>query len=108
MAMTRWYARNAHSFEKLYSEIQKERIIQQAEIFARLYQRMANGERIAGGKGQAIINEISREGKDYFENGVNKRKLSREYWVDLLTRGKHTYMLSLQGCTAQTHNARCV
>ena len=88
MAMTRWYARNAHSFEKLYSEIQKERIIQQAEIFARLYQKIANGERIAGGKGQAIINEISREGKDYFENGLNKRKLSREYWIDLLTRGK--------------------
>lgn len=88
MAMTRWYARNAHSFEKLYSEIQKERILRQAELFARIYQRLANGERVAGGKGQAMIAEISREGESYFENGINKRKLSRDYWVDLLTNGK--------------------
>ena len=84
MAMTRWYARNAFSFEKIYSEIQKERITQQAEIFARIYQKMANRERIAGGKGQAI----SREGESYFEDGINKRKLSTEYWIDLLTNGK--------------------
>lgn len=88
MAMTRWYARNAHSFEKLYSEIQKERTMQQAELFARIYQKLANGERIAGGKGQAMVAEISRESESYFENGVNKRKLSTDYWRDLLTNGK--------------------
>lgn len=88
MAMTRWYARNAHSFEQLYSEISKERITQKAEIFARIYQKMANGERIAGGKGQAMVAEISREGESYFENGVNKRKLSIDYWIDQLTNGK--------------------
>ncbi len=88
MAMTRWYARNAYSFEQLYSEIRSERIIQKAEIFARIYQKIANGERIAGGKGQAMITEISREGESYFENGVNKRKLSVDYWVDQLTNGK--------------------
>jgi integrase len=88
MAMTRWYARNAHSFEQLYSEIKKERITQKAEIFARIYQKMANGERIAGGKGQAMIAEISREGESYFEDGVNKRKLSVEYWIEQLTNGK--------------------
>ncbi|EHR5321334.1 integrase [Vibrio parahaemolyticus] len=88
MAMTRWYARNAYSFEQLYSEIRSERIMQKAEIFARIYQKMANGERIAGGKGQAMITEISREGESYFENGVNKRKLSVDYWIDQLTNGK--------------------
>ncbi|MDD1827411.1 integrase [Photobacterium sp. ZSDE20] len=88
MAMTRWYARNAHSFEQLYSEIKKERITQKAEIFARIYKKMANGERIAGGKGQAMIAEISREGESYFEDGVNKRKLSVEYWIEQLTNGK--------------------
>ncbi|GAC03018.1 MAG: integrase [Alteromonadaceae bacterium] len=88
MAMTRWYARNAHSFEKLYSEIRKERFTQQAEIFARIYQKMANGERIAGGKGQAALTEISREGESYFENGVSKRKLSIDYWIDRLSHGK--------------------
>lgn len=88
MAMTRWYARNAYSFEKLYSEIQKERVTQQAEIFARIYQKMANGERIAGGKGQAAVAEISRQGESYFEDGVSKRKLSIDYWIDRLTNGK--------------------
>jgi hypothetical protein len=88
LAMTRWYARNAYSFEKLYSEIQNERISQKAEIFARVYNKMANGERIAGGKGQAMINEISREGESYFEDGINKRKLSVDYWIEQLTKGK--------------------
>lgn len=88
MAMTRWYARNAYSFEALYSEIQKERISQKAEIFARIYQKMANGTRIAGGKGKAMVNEISREGENYFEDGVLKRKLSKEYWIEQLTNGK--------------------
>lgn len=88
MAMTRWYTRNAYSFEKLYSEIRKERVTQQAEIFARIYQKMANGERIAGGKGLAMIAQISREGESYFEYGVNKRKLSKDYWIDQLTNGK--------------------
>lgn len=88
LAMTRWYARNAYSFEKLYNEIQKERIWQQAELFARIYQKLANGERVAGGKGQAMIAEISREGESYFEDGVNKRKLSKEYWIDMLSNGK--------------------
>ncbi|GIU17972.1 hypothetical protein [Shewanella glacialipiscicola] len=88
MAMTRWYARNAYSFEKLYSEIQKERVTQQAEIFARIYQKMANGKRIAGGKGQAAVAEISRQSESYFEDGVSKRKLSIDYWIDRLTNGK--------------------
>ncbi|WMB75073.1 integrase [Shewanella oncorhynchi] len=88
MAMTRWYARNAYSFEKLYSEIQKERVTQQAEIFARIYQKMANGKRIAGGKGQAAVAEISRQGESYFEDGLSKRKLSIDYWIDRLTNGK--------------------
>lgn len=88
LAMTRWYARNAYSFEKIYAEIQRERVIQQAELFVQIYKKMANGERIAGGQGRARINEISREGESYFENGINKRKLSRDYWIDLLTNGK--------------------
>ena len=49
---------------------------------------MANGKRIAGGKGQAAVAEISREGESYFEDGVSKRKLSVDYWIDRLTNGK--------------------
>ncbi len=88
MAMTRWYARNAYSFETLYSEIKRERITQKAEIYARIYKKLANGERIAGGKGQAMGIEISREGESYFESGISKRKLSVDYWKEQLTHGK--------------------
>lgn len=87
MAMTRWYARNAYSFEQLYSEIKSEQITQKAEIFARIYKKIANGERIAGGKGQAMVVEISREGESYFEDGISRRKLSVDYWIDQLTNG---------------------
>lgn len=87
MAMTRWYARNASSFQKLYSEIQHERTVQHADIFARIYQKLANGERIAGGRGKAAMQEISRQGKSYFEEGVNRRLLSRDYWIETLKAG---------------------
>jgi hypothetical protein len=88
MAMTRWYARNAVSLQKLYSEIQHERNVQQAGIFVRIYKKLANGERIAGGKGKAKINEIAKQGKVYFVDGANKRLLSRDYWIDRLENGK--------------------
>jgi integrase len=88
MAMTRWYARNAVSLQKLYSEIQHERNVQQADVFVRIYKKLANGERIAGGKGKAKINEIAKQGEIYFEDGANKRLLSRDYWIDRLENGK--------------------
>lgn len=88
MAMTRWYARNASSLQKLYSEIQHERRVQHADIFVRIYNKLANGERIAGGKGKAAMIEIAKQGNSYFENAVNKRLLSREYWIDALENGR--------------------
>ncbi|MEK2012408.1 tyrosine-type recombinase/integrase [Vibrio parahaemolyticus] len=77
MAMTRWYARNASSFQKMYSEIQEERVEQQSEIMKRIYNKIANKERLAGGKGK----DLTKLGKNnYFEEAEEQRKLSKAYW----------------------------
>lgn len=87
MAMTRWYARNANSYKTFWDEVQDERISQQADIYVRIFEKMANGERIAGGKGKTYFKTIAKEGENYFEDGVNKRLLSRQYWIEKLRDG---------------------
>ena len=91
IAMTRWYARNASSFQKMHSEVNRERTIQQSEVFTRIYRKMANNERIAGGKGKAAIHEISMQGPSYFEEKDNKRKLSTAYWEKQI-KGKTAHL----------------
>lgn len=86
-AMTRHYANNASDFHKLYREINVERTRQQSEIMARVYQKIANNERIAGGKGKAL-KQIAGDGKNYFEKDDNKRKLEPGYWAQLIEQGK--------------------
>jgi hypothetical protein len=87
MAMTLHYANNATSFQKLYGEISKERARQQAEVLAKVYQRLANNERVAGGKGKAL-QKIAGDGKNYFEAAENKRKLDPNYWQRLISDEK--------------------
>lgn len=86
--MTRWYARNASSFLKFYSEIQEQRMQSKAKIFARIFNKIANSERIAGGKGKQKILEISKLGKNYFEDGVNKSLLNPDFWYKQLSAEK--------------------
>ncbi|HIF9347000.1 TPA: integrase [Photobacterium damselae] len=88
MAMTRWYARNATSYRKFWKEIQNEKMLQQAEVYARIFKRMANGERVAGGKGKQYLEVIAKSGKSYFEQGINKQFLSAEYWKEMLMNKK--------------------
>lgn len=80
LEMTRWYALNASSFQKMYREVKTERNKQQAEVLARIYNRMANNHRIAGGLGLTLTDLVTKEGKLHFEKTENKRKLSSEYW----------------------------
>ncbi|MGZ7279970.1 hypothetical protein ACXWQB_09410, partial [Streptococcus pyogenes] len=77
IAMTRWYARNSSHFPKIYQVVNKERVEQLADIYVRIYTKLANGERVAGGKGKQAAKEISRQGKSYFKDGANKNLLSR-------------------------------
>ncbi|ELA7286604.1 integrase [Vibrio parahaemolyticus] len=95
IAMTRWYARNSSHFPKIYEEVKKERIEQLADIYVRIYSKLANGERVAGGKGKQAAKEISRLGKSYFKDGVNKNLLSRDYWIDQLKNDvKHLHVIA--------------
>jgi hypothetical protein len=87
MAMTLHYANHASSFQKLHSEISKERSRQQAQVLAKVYKRIANSDRIAGGKGKAL-QQIAGDGKNYFEIADNKRKLDPNYWQRLISDGK--------------------
>lgn len=103
-AMTRWYARNAASFQRFNAEIQKERIMQQSKILARIYQKIANNERISGGKGKAI-NHIVDNNNNYFEESTNSRLLEEEYWSRLIQSNKAHIHAILPGvyCT----NSNC-
>lgn len=95
MAMTRWYARNATSYHKFWQEVVDERTKQQADIYVRIFKRLANGERIAGGKGKAYLNTIAKSGNDYFEDGVNKRLLTVEYWKERIrTQKDHLHAIA--------------
>lgn len=95
IAMTRWYARNSSHFPKIYNVVNKERVEQLADIYVRIYSKLANGERVAGGKGKQTAKEISRQGQSYFKDGANKNLLSREYWIDQLKNDvKHLHVIA--------------
>lgn len=95
IAMTRWYARNSSHVLKIYEVVNKERVEQLADIYVRIYSKLANGERVAGGKGKLAAKEISRQGKSYFKDGANKNLLSREYWIEQLKNDvKHLHVIA--------------
>jgi hypothetical protein len=87
IAMTRWYAKNAHSFKSIYAEVTDERINRAANVFADSYKKLANSERLAGGLGKSLSKEIM-ENENYFEEGLNDRKLSVDYWKKEIKTGK--------------------
>ncbi|MBD57036.1 integrase [uncultured Pseudoalteromonas sp.] len=104
MAMTRWYARNAASFKKMYTQIAEERVVQQAEIWTRVMNKMANNERIAGGKGKAMLAELAKQGANYFNEGDDRRsKLSKNYWINEIKSNRHKIHAIAPGmyCTSQ-------
>ena len=87
MAMTRWYARNATKYPTFWKEVGDLRISEKADICVRIFKRLANGERLAGGKGAAYLREIQNN-PNYFEDGTNQRLLTKEYWEEKLRTGK--------------------
>ncbi|MCF7497930.1 hypothetical protein L3V35_23345 [Vibrio sp. L5-1] len=87
IAMSRWYARNAHSLKKIYGEIKEERTERSATALARAYNKLANKERLAGGYGKSLLKEVI-ENENYFEQGINDRKLSSRFWKEEIKTGK--------------------
>ncbi|KYY51665.1 tyrosine-type recombinase/integrase [Vibrio parahaemolyticus] len=87
MAMTRHYAKNASKFQKirqkkktLANEIDAERIDQKARIYLSIYQKLANKERVAGGKGKEFAKSMMNTDRNLFKDKVDNDMLSLSYW----------------------------
>ncbi|MDW2068566.1 integrase, partial [Vibrio sp. 1579] len=87
VAMTRWYARYASSFARMHREIEVERLNQKAQIMARIHRKLANGERLGGGKATEITKNMAKQGESQFEEGNEDRAVSVEYWKRRIRSG---------------------
>ncbi|ANQ27019.1 integrase [Vibrio natriegens] len=87
MAMTRHYAKNASKFQKirqkkktLANEIDEERIDQKARVYLSIYEKLANKERVAGGKGKEFAKSMTKTNRNLFRDRVDNDMLSLNYW----------------------------
>ncbi|MGF1759882.1 hypothetical protein L4D76_18480 [Photobacterium sagamiensis] len=87
VAMTRWYARYADSFARMHRQLEAERLDQKAQIMARIHKKIANGERIGGGKASEIHKNMAKNGKSYYAEGDGGRVMSVEYWKRTIKSG---------------------
>lgn len=87
MAMTRHYARNASKFQKIRKQkqnlahtIDEERIDQQAQVYLNIYKKLANKERVGGGKGKEFAKNMMKTERNLFKDKVDDDMLSFNYW----------------------------
>ncbi|EHY9859072.1 site-specific integrase [Vibrio parahaemolyticus] len=102
MAMTRHYAKNASKFQKirqkkktLAHEIDEERIDQKARIYLNIYQKLANKERVAGGKGKEFAKNMMKTDRNLFKDKVDNEMLSLNYWKkQIRTQNRHIHAVA--------------
>jgi integrase len=87
LAMTRHYAKNASKFQKLRKikenllyTIDQERVDQKAQVYLNIYKKLANKERVAGGKGNAFAKSMMKSECNLFKDKVDNDMLSLNYW----------------------------
>ncbi|MFH0270395.1 site-specific integrase [Vibrio jasicida] len=87
MAMTRHYAKNASKFQKIRKQkqslahtIDEERIDQKAQVYLNIYKKLANKERVAGGKGKEFAKNMMEAKRNLFKDKVDDDMLSLNYW----------------------------
>ncbi|MEZ9370398.1 hypothetical protein AB4140_16465 [Shewanella sp. 10N.286.51.B2] len=87
MAMTRHYAKNASKFQKFRKQKQSlahaidgERIDQKALVYLNIYKKLANKERVAGGKGKEFAKNMMKAEHNLFKDKVDNDMLSLNYW----------------------------
>lgn len=87
MAMTRYYAKNASKFQKIRKQkqnlayaIDEERIIQKAQVYLNIYKKLANNERVAGGKGKDFAKNIIKAERNLFKDKKDNDMLTSSYW----------------------------
>lgn len=115
MAMTRHYAKNASKFQKirqkkktLANEIDEERINQKARIYLKIYQKLANKERVAGGKGKEFAKNMANTDRNLFKDKVDNDMLSLNYWKkQIRTQNRHIHAVAPGVyCTSMTCSLR--
>ncbi|WP_299136243.1 site-specific integrase [uncultured Vibrio sp.] len=87
MAMTRHYAKNASKFQKIRKQkqslahaIDDERIDKKAQIYLNIYKKLANKERVAGGKGKEFAKNMMKAERNLFKDKIDDDMLSLNYW----------------------------
>ncbi|CAH8233094.1 hypothetical protein VAE308_250003 [Vibrio aestuarianus] len=74
-----------------------------SKLIARLYSKLANKERLAGGLGAGLVRDTMKD-RNYFSRDENQRKLDATYWEEQIKTGKvHIHAIG-QGmyCTKRT------
>ncbi|WP_418356958.1 hypothetical protein ACNH6B_10615 [Shewanella basaltis] len=115
MAMTRHYTKNASKFQKirqkkknLAHEIDEERIDLKARTYLNIYQKLANKERVAGGKGKEFAKSMTKTGRSLFKDKVDNDMLSLKYWKkQIRTQSRHIHAVAPGVyCTSTTCDLR--
>ncbi|HHG3239039.1 hypothetical protein [Vibrio diabolicus] len=95
LAMTKWYARNAKSYARFYRETEEERLEQQANLMVRIYNKIANKERIGGGKAKLVRENLAQRGVNHYVEGSGDRLLSKAYWKRTLrNKSQHVHAIA--------------
>ncbi|WP_146492481.1 site-specific integrase [Vibrio sp. T20] len=115
MAMTRHYAKNASKFQKirqkkktLANEIDEERIDQKARVYLSIYEKLANKERVAGGKGKEFAKNMMKKKRNLFKDRIDNDMLSLNYWKkQIRTQSRHIHAVAPGVyCTSTTCSLR--
>ncbi|WP_412767774.1 hypothetical protein, partial [Vibrio anguillarum] len=72
-----YYARNASSFRKMYHDLEKERLRQQAKLYSDLTIKVMQGVKLGGGQGKYMFSEnfVDRDiSPAYFEKEIKSGK----------------------------------
>ncbi|MDO6488421.1 hypothetical protein Q4503_11960 [Colwellia sp. 6_MG-2023] len=87
LAMTRLYARNASKFQKIRKKkknlayaIDEEKVDQKAKIYLNIFKKLANKERVAGGKGKEFAKNMMKTERNLFKDKIDNDMLSLNYW----------------------------
>lgn len=102
MAMTRHYAKHASKFQQLRKKkqnlanaIDEERVDQKARVYLSIYQKLANNERVAGGKGKEFTKKMMETDRNLFKDKADNDMLSLSYWKkQIRTQNRHIHAVA--------------
>ena len=102
LAMTRDYSRNSEQFQKfrkskqnLCRVIDDESTAQKAALYLSIYEKLANKERMSGGKGKAFMEKRLKGDKSLFSDKEDNELLTLAYWEKKLKQGqRHIHVIA--------------